>query len=266
MSDLSLVNRGLAVGIPLSGKPTVPEWGISLAVQGWPINTAVNWLTIKGKEVAQARTDIVKETLKHGVRYLWFIDEDVAVPHFAISKLMYVLRNRQMEDPKVMIVGGIYCTKTDPIAYPIVFKGNNTGPHWEWSIGDVFECDGIGAGCMLIDTEIFKELEEPWFKTVDEVYDDMAIFLPGAAPAILKNQGNEDSYFCLKVRQTGFKILAHGGVLCPHWNARTGVAYVLPMDSYPVTSVKKEIRDLAEATYSELLPDEKAEEMISQGA
>jgi hypothetical protein len=62
----------------------------------------------------------------------------------------------------------------------------------------------------------------------------------------LRDTGNEDSYFCIKVKQAGFKMLAHGGVLCPHWDYKTGFAYVLPVNSYPVMSVDKEIMKKAE--------------------
>jgi len=102
---------------------------------------------------------------------------------------------------------------------------------------------------MLIDTTVFERLEKPWFKTVNEIYEDAPTFRPkdDGTETILKNQGNEDSYFCKKVKDAGFKIFAHGGVLCPHWNATTGVPYTLPINSYPVTSVKKEVLDAAKA-------------------
>jgi hypothetical protein len=237
---LETVTRGIAVGIPLLRRPTVPEWGIALAVQAWPINSRLHYLIAKNQEIADARTTIVEQALERKVRYLWFLDDDVAVPHFAISKLVYELGQRQLRDPSIKIIGGIYCIKADP-PQPIVFRRSTDGPFWDWKVGDVFECDGIGGGCMLIDMELFAHLPKPWFKTVDEVSDEQYQFSPLAdnKTFALKQQGNEDSYFCHKVREAGFKILAHGGILCDHWDAVGGIAYSLPPDSYPVTQQLK---------------------------
>ena len=239
---LDAINYGISIGIPLSGKPVAPEWAISLAVQSWPINVAVNWLTVKGKPVDEARNLIVKYAKERNVRYLWFVDEDVAVPHFAVTKLMYELRHRQMEDPKANIIGGVYCTKSE-VPEPIVFKKPIVGCYWDWTIGEVFECDHVGCGCMLIDMSVFDQVPEPWFKTVEKIYDNSLVFQPfdDHTPTVLRDQGNEDSYFTAKVQLAGFKIYAHGGVLCPHWDAKNGKAYVLPMTSHPVTSVDPEV-------------------------
>jgi hypothetical protein len=238
--DMKVINRGLAVGIPLSGKPTVPEWGIALAVQGWPINTKLHYFITKSQEVADARTTIVEQALEKKIGYLWFLDEDVVPPHFAVNKLLYELRQRQLADPLFKIIGGIYCIKADP-AQPIVFRESGSGPFWEWKSGEVFECSAIGAGCMLIDTSLFSDLPKPWFKTVDEINDQPYKFRPLAEMKEqelfeLKAQGNEDSYFCRAVKEAGFKILGHGGVLCEHWDVSEGLPYFLPPDSYPMVT------------------------------
>ena len=89
----------------------------------------------------------------------------------------------------------------------------------------------IATGCMMIKTEVFQHLEKPYFKTVDEEPD---------AEVILKLV-TDDLYFCKKVTDAGFKILADGAILCTHWDYRTDppTPYQLPPDSYPLKEESK---------------------------
>jgi GT2 family glycosyltransferase len=213
-------NTHLVIGIPFIGRPIAPEWAISLATQNYPLACNLTYITLKGMEVGEARNHIAEEAIAKHAKYLWFIDDDVAVPTLAIRKLIYELE----QNPEAMVIGGIYCSKTEP-PEPVVFQGKGQGAFWQWKLGDVFECDGIGTGCMLIKTELFAKLEKPWFKTIDEACTD---------PAQFKNQQTDDLYFCDKVIDAGYKILAHGGVQCLHWDASTGTPYGLPIGSFPL--------------------------------
>jgi hypothetical protein len=42
----------------------------------------------------------------------------------------------------------------------------------------------------------------------------------------------DDMYFCRKVREAGFRLLAHGGVLPAHWG-QDGNCYRIAEDTYP---------------------------------
>jgi hypothetical protein len=236
---LKLVNRGLAVGIPFSGKPIIPDWAVGIALQGWPINTPINWMITKGIPIDEARTKIVGKSVAGKMAYLLFVDEDVVIPHYTVNKLLFELQQHQLSDPAFKIIGGIYCTKSDP-PMPVMTKKLATGPSWDWTVGDVFECEHVGTGCMLIDMSMFNDLPKPWFETVDKVYEEPLAFLPEdrEQEITLKDQGNEDSYFTRKAMAAGFKILAHGGIICPHWDAKNNHPYTLPDNSYPVTSAK----------------------------
>lgn len=210
----------IVVGIPFCGRPVAPEWAMAMATQSYPLATNITYATCKGMEVGAARDYIVETAQQHNAPYIWFVDDDTAPPVGAIRALKYVME----QNPHAAIVGGVYCSKTE-IPEPVVFRGKGAGSFWHWKIGDVFECDGIGTGCMLIRTEVFSKLEKPWFKTVDVACEDAKTF---------KIQQTDDLYFCDKVIAAGHKILAHGGVLCVHWDAQTGKPYMLPQDSYPV--------------------------------
>ena len=95
----------------------------------------------------------------------------------------------------------------------------------------MFECTSIGTGCMLIKTEVFEQIERPWFKTVDKIDSEDG---PGV-------QMNDDMYFCQKVREAGFKILADANVICTHWDWDSESSdfkfYMMHEGCYPIRPV-----------------------------
>jgi hypothetical protein len=121
------------------------------------------------------------------------------------------------------VIGGVYCSKTDP-AVPLVFASNDgsTGPTYDWKMGDSFECEGLATGCMFIRMSVFDHLEKPFFKTIDEP----------STPTEGTKSVSDDLYFCKKVREKGFKIIADTDVWCLHWNP-DGKYFDLPQDAYP---------------------------------
>lgn len=200
----------LLVGVPACGKLTTVRWGINLASQHYPLNMAVDYAsaeTADGKEVAKARNCIVEVALNSNAKYIWFVDDDVLPPNYAVQQLSFAMLNK----PDVMVCGGIYYSK-QYVPSPIVFEDNGSGSYQDWKPGEVFEVPGfIGTGCMLIKTELFKHLEPPFFKTLDN-----------------PDTVTDDAYFCRKVKAAGFKIYGHGGVLCGHYDVRTRKTYWPP--------------------------------------
>jgi len=212
---------GVVVGLPCS-RNVMPEWAVALASQNWPTNTNVCYVPVRSTPeqpipIDAAREYIAEGALKLGAPYIWFLDDDVEVPYMACRQLMATLK--QAADD-VMIVGGIYPARQYPTE-PIVYRGTGAGPFWRWKKNTIFECDLIGTGCMLIKTEVFKHLEKPWFKTIDT--DNAKI--------------TDDAWFCDKVREKGFKILADAHVICKHWDNQAQKAFELPKDSYPFQDV-----------------------------
>ena len=216
-------NMGLSVGLASSGRPIPVQMLHAMICQAYPSNTSVFHQLILGKEVGEARERLVEEALKVNTEFLWFIDDDTSPPHYAISKLIYEMR----QNPDIAVIGGIYCMKNVPPA-PVIYRGNGHGEFWDWAVDDVFEVTGIGTGCMLIRTAIFKSIERPWFKTTLSVPDKQI-----NGEWILGEGFTDDLYFCEKARAAGFRIFAHGGVLCDHWDIASRTAYFLPKDSLP---------------------------------
>ncbi len=62
----------------------------------------------------------------------------------------------------------------------------------------LIECDGIGAGCLLIHRRVFEAMEKPYFRC------NPGTFI------------GEDFYFSRKAQEKGFKIFVDPGILCGH--------------------------------------------------
>jgi hypothetical protein len=237
--------HGLAIGIASCGRRPHLEWSLTLPslVTNGPVGMNIGWIVAQnedkksfiGKTRAENRIKIAKRAIQVGFEYLFFLDDDTLCPNFTLKALHYQLAN----DPQAMICGGIYCTK-EVTPCPIVFKELGGGPFYNWKIGDVFPCAGIGAGAMLIKTEVFSKINEPWFDEPHDTPIDKIEVINGVETPIGHSGGTDDLYFCKKVSDAGYKILAHGGVLPIHMDD-DGKMYTLPLNSYPCQGFNLEV-------------------------
>lgn len=143
-----------------------------------------------------ARNICVEEALNdYNSDYVFFLDVDVFPPQNIIEKLL-----AQNKD----IVSGPYHSKKPPF-HPHAYKELDNGSYETIEIkkNSLLEVDAVGAGCLLIKTNVLKKMTKPWFSTV----------LPGLNAEHAKDlkfdktQGlGEDLYFCKKARNAGFKI------------------------------------------------------------
>lgn len=203
---------GVALAV-VSGRGSCPIAMLQpLVLQGWPTNVNFTILTIMGKDIDAGRTLAIEQAMEAGVKYLWFLDDDTVPPQDAGRHMMKVFRDH----PKAAVVGGIYTTRAAP-PEPIVYSEQGAGAFWDWKAGEVFKCWGIGTGCMMIDMDVFRYLDKPWFRTTHD-----ADF-----------RESDDLHFCELVNQAGFEVWAHGGVLCHHYDLERGVVYMLPRNSKP---------------------------------
>lgn len=225
---------GIAIGLPFCGRPTTPLWGVALATQTFPLNTSVTHVVVQNQEVGEARNQIVEWALEHNATYVLFVDDDVILPPFAIQRLGYALDTKAKElfpDDKTYVICGVYMSKEE-MTTPVIYKKNGQGGSWDWKYNDIFEIESGGTGCMLIRTEVFRHLEKPYFKTIEEYVE--------VEGQIGCQKMTDDIYFCQKVKEAGFKILAHGGVLCGHYDVKKDKIFTMPEDAYPVRGLKQD--------------------------
>jgi len=152
-----------------------------------PIEIAL--LNVKASLVVYGRSDLVHEAQKLGVDYLFFIDSDIVVHPYALRHLL---------DRNVDIVGGTYIARKPP--HRLLGNGMDGRPLGESVAGstvggkDLFEVQGLPAGCLLIKMSVFDKLEKPYFATPAHVHEDRAWY------------EGEDYYLCNAARAAGFKV------------------------------------------------------------
>ena len=233
------IKMGICVAVASSGRPVPIEWAMAIATLQYPVGANHAWLISKADPNNPDMTrDIQRETLADralalGTEFLMCFDDDTVPPAHAINSLWYVLK----QNPKAAIAGGIYCTKSDP-PEAIVYQEIGGGAFWDWTLGDIFPCKGLGLGCMMIRLSALKDIPKPWFK--DRLGDSgqRQVEIGGMLVDIVSDQGTDDLYLCQKVTDAGYDIMAHGGVLPLHIG-EDGQQYHMPEDSYPVTSYMK---------------------------
>jgi len=236
--------NGIAILIPSSGRDVCLEWALAIKALVPPVGVNQFMFVSKANPDepdaskrftrAQQRESLAEKAVMVNSEFMMWLDDDTLPPSTAMQELFFVLA----QNPKAAICGGIYCTKTNP-PEPLVFLELGGGVHWRWTLGDVFKCAGLGTGCMMVRTSVMQDIPKPWFQdTSDSKLGDMER-IGELDMKITGRTGTDDVYFCKKVSEAGYDILAHGGVLPAHYGA--GKFYKIPTNSYPVVSYQEKL-------------------------
>ena len=136
-----------------------------------------------------ARTNLLHEAVEENATHLMFIDSDMVFSYDAVDKLV-----SQEKD----IIGGLYKKRIEPHdpVIKIIDKGKLIQPPDER--GTTFQVDVAGTGFLLINMNVFKKMEPPFF-----YHGHGEDF--GLKANDLYDLG-EDVTFCLKARASGFDI------------------------------------------------------------
>jgi len=154
------------------------------------------WVQSNRVSVPQMRNEIIKDALKVGAKYVFFMDADMTFPKDALIKL--ISRDKDL-------IGGLYFRRGPPYE-PFVYGPTDIPynfkiiPMKDWE--EVQEVESTGAGCLLIKTEVFKKIPEPWF-------------FYGEDPD--GNITTEDHSFFGKAKEYGFKVYVDTTVECGHF-------------------------------------------------
>lgn len=197
----------IVIGIPTFGMVHVFFMGRLYNLR-MPMNRIVRQVYCVGKEVGDARNEIVAKALQieqdsPSLRCskILFLDDDVLFHQDALLKLLS--HNRP-------IVSGLYYTKS-AVPTPLVLHSDFGGTSKDWTPGDLIDCWAHGMGLTLIDADVFRRLRDEtdlgvdahgfpgWFKTTR----DQAIVRADGVPA-LANQ-TEDVHFLRKAAALGYQ-------------------------------------------------------------
>lgn len=159
-------------------------------------------VAVTGMPFCHARNALCQRALDMGVSHLFFLDSDVIPPPDTILRLL---------NYNVPIISGVYCRRSPPHGIPVMLKNGQ----WLTRIPNqgVIEVDYVGAGCLLIDTNVLRtlppiapEIGKAWF---DWRVDRASVLPPGEALS-------EDFAFCLHARKHGCKIFVDCGIRAKH--------------------------------------------------
>jgi hypothetical protein len=182
------------------------------AVENWmglmtPMNQKVVRLFVAGMEVGEAYNQAIRTILAHPDlstwKYVLTLEEDNLPPPDGLLKLY-----EHIDD--YAAVGGLYWTKGEG-GQPMIY-GEPTGllnfrPQVP-KVDAIHECNGLGMGFTLFRMDLFRELPDPWFRTVQE-WD----------PVKGGKGYTQDLYFFENVRKAGHRVACDTRVKVGHLDA-----------------------------------------------
>jgi len=218
------VFTGVAMCVPLAGRPVPVEWAFAFKGIDPPINFNVLHMSTIRMKVDEARNYCAKWSVEQKTKYTFFLGDDVVPPPHVLRRFIYLMDN----NPEIDLLSGVYFTKSEP-SFPLVFRGNGSGCYWDWRVGELFKVSGCGMDCCCIRTEVFNKMKEPWFLTVkaDTYAEDIAKI----------EVWTEDLYFCDRVeKELGEgRIWVDASIICDHWDVTQMKKYSMPWNCLPAT-------------------------------
>lgn len=185
----------------------------------WRIDTCgheVDYRPRQGYGCAMARNRIAADALNARYDRVMMVDNDIALPPDALSCLL---------EHDAEFVMGYYLNRyaRGEERFTTLYK---LGDGWQmYEATELHEMrdrgvtevavKGGGMGCALLDVQVFRKLEFPWFEWTDEGFTDRL----RADVYQCKDEfqsGGEDINFCNLCRDGGIEIVADPRVACGH--------------------------------------------------
>jgi len=142
-------------------------------------------------------------------KYILTIEEDNLPPSDGLLKLY-----ESMDEYDV--VGGLYWGKGEN-GFAMIFGNPEDPTDYKPQIpipNTLQRANGLGMGFNLFKLDMFRHIEQPWFKTVAEKKED------GSDVA-----NTQDIYFYKKATEAGFKFACDTNILVGHYDSRSDVIW-----------------------------------------
>lgn len=169
------------VGVAANDSARYSFFAASITKMLSPPNTDIRWAF--GSDRIRGRNNIVRESLEIGSEWVMFIDDDHV---FQPDLLLRLLAHEKMIVASLYLQRSLPCL---PVAYTDRLDDDLTYTPLRLSEqptdASLIEVRAAGTGGMLIRSEVFHALEDPWFRD-------------GAA--------SEDLMFCERARDAGFQV------------------------------------------------------------
>ena len=179
----------IAICIPARGQMEVATAFDLVAMCAYTIKTTkheIDLFTSAGTLIFDQRNNLVKTALEVKADYLLFVDADMRFPKDTLKILMS--HNKD-------IIGVNATTRSEPVKPTAKNFVVNEDQSVDWipiysnAKSGIEKADGIGCGVMLVNTRVFKAMEEPYFY-FEQLPNNKLL--------------GEDIYFCIKAKDAGF--------------------------------------------------------------
>lgn len=173
----------VVIAVPLAG-PMI-YWQTVAGILEMKKPSRSDLMVFQGALVDRARNILVERMLDHPMAptHIFFLDADIVPPADALKRLLRAHRP---------IVSGIYRKRLPPYE-PMAFVGwkpiSLKGPR-------IRKVDVVGAGCLLIQRDVFEKMPPPWFTSEWRAEGHLS----------------EDFSFCKKAKAAGLEICVETSV------------------------------------------------------
>jgi len=210
----------LGLGIIHTGIVTV-EWALNFRYLNIPFNHVYFHSSNAPYDVS--RENVIRAILKdHQPEYIFFLDTDVIMPRDGLIQLIQLAQ----QNNKPIVSGLYWAKKRDKTPMPCAWikKGENLDDgKIEYLTFDIkpylntnalIEVDVVGAGCLLIKTDIFKKLDE---SNPNKPYFQWGLGRKDENTGKNLLQLSEDFYFLDRCsRELGIRPHLATGIACDH--------------------------------------------------
>jgi FkbM family methyltransferase len=185
-----------------------------------------------GYSISQVRNLIAEWAKRYD--YLFSLDSDIVLPKDALKKMLAADKD---------IISGLYIQRIPNTHTLEVYMDTPNGgctniPYPLIKDRGVVEIAACGMGCALIKGKVFCKMQYPHFFYKEALNH--------------RDTVSEDVYFCMKARETGFKVWADSTIECDHKGT----------NFFRVQEEKTHLQKVAEA---DLLPAQHAEYLRKMG-
>lgn len=169
----------LGIGLPISWQYVHSDFFDSFAMMKKPDYDAIR---VASGSIEQMRNKIVERALELECTHLLFLDADMVFPPDTIEKML-------AHDVDIC---GALCFKRWPPFIPTLFVGEK----YEMALMDpweegLVEVTATGTGCLMIKTDVFLNVKQPWFEFTHNDNNEVV---------------GEDIGFCYNAADAGYKI------------------------------------------------------------
>ena len=172
----------ICIGIP-TNRQFKPQTVLSLAnmIARWNFNYYIT-IPTEGFNTAENRNFIAAKAIQNDCTYILFSDDDMVYEPDVLGRLLAHDKD---------IVGGFYNARHQPTALIIEYIEKMTDEEAK-AKKDIFQCNALGGGMLLVKTDVFKKITSPFFGY--KWHDNGMVSM------------SNDWYFCEKAKQAGYEI------------------------------------------------------------